>query len=400
MRAISTWVVGGLCAAASLTASSAEACGGVVSQRETSLVVQAQQRVLISVLDSGASQVVIELAIPSANEPFGALTPVGIQPTVDSVPVDVGEMESLERATRPSVTVNDSSNEGCTCSPGLGSDTGGVSKGNVNVVQIVDVGPVTAAVLSADSLTPLEQWLTANGFVVPSTEQAVVDAYVGPNKFFIAFKRSSQAPPGPSSVGVSFSAPGDLRGYALRMSRIGAASRLAIQVFVAAADRLAPNGSAPSAPFLTLTLDDLDASALASDYENAVFNAVGLRGSKAFVVEGVFKPSDDWRANLGPRLSALTATGQVLTRLTTVVRPELLDRDADFLAEPPANVPRSVVASASGLSVAVAPTRQRFSTFGLILASAFAAPLRRVARRRSSPTSRKTNSADRRRIAE
>ena len=242
-----------------LGARRAEACGGVVSG-ERDLVVQAQQRVLISLLSDDTSKIVLQLSIPSADVPFGALTPVGVQPTLDPEPVDVAEIDALDRATRP-VVEEEESGGGCSCVPTAGSDdsAAGGSKRGVTVTQVVDIGPVTAVVLTADSPAPLAEWLTSNGFVIPSADQSFVDAYVGPGKFFIAFKRSSQAQPGPSSVGITFSAAGDMRGYPLRMSRIGAANRLGIQVFVAAPARVAPNGSAPSAPFVALTLTDSDA---------------------------------------------------------------------------------------------------------------------------------------------
>jgi hypothetical protein len=351
----------------------AEACGGVVAG-ERDLIVQAQQRVMISLRSDDTSQVVLELSIPSANAPFGALTPVGAMPTIDPEPVDVAELASLERATRPSVEVGDS-DHGCSCTPFTGSDStpAGASKGGVNVVQTVDIGPVTALVLTADSPAPLAGWLSDNGFVIPSTNQPFVDAYVGPGKFFIAFKRSSQAPAGPSSVGVSFSVAGDMRGYPLRMSRIGASSQLAIQVFVAAPSSVAPSGSAPSTPFVALTLADFAPDELAEDYQNAVFRAVSARSSKAFVVEGVFK--DSWRSSLGLKLTRITEPDQVLTRLTSVVAPGTLDRDVTFDAPAPAKVPTRVVAS-------FAPERAKSSAFALIVGAALLPLLRRTRRRK------------------
>jgi len=333
----------------------ARACGAVVSN-DTSLVVQSHQRVFISSRSDGTSHVVVQLAIPAANAPFGALTPVAGQPTLDPEPVDVDELDELELSTRPSVRTYGSGSDsgGCGCGS---SDAAGDGKGlgsgggsGVNVVQIVDIGPVTAAALSADSAAPLTQWLTDNGFVIPTAQQSIVDAYVGPNKFFIAFKRNTQAASGASSVGVSFSVAGDQRGYPLRMSSIGADQKLGIQVFIAAPESVSPTGSAPEGAFSTLTLADLSPSALAEDYTQAVFDEVAQRSSKAFVVEGVYRVNTGWRANLGPKLTAITDLNQVLTRLTTVVDPKTLDQDVMLTGAAPDEVPTQIYALAIPMS--------------------------------------------------
>lgn len=326
----------------SLAARDASACGGVVSP-PTELVLQNQQRVLISFRSNGTSHVVLQLGIPSADAEFGALTPVNGQPTLDSEPVDVSELDELDARTRP-VAVAEDSGGGCGCGSAekAGDVSGGNPRGGVNVIQIVDIGPVTAAVLEATDAAPLGTWLTDNGFAVPSSDQSIVDSYVGAGRYFIAFKRSSAAGVGPTSVGVSFSVPGDQRGYPLRMSRLGAGDRLAIQVFVAAPETLAPKGSGPTNPFEALTLADFTVAELGSDYTNAILSKVQAKGGKAFVVEGVYHPSGHWRDPLGPSLAAITDEDQNLTRLATVLPPTALTEDAMFVSDAPDDVPTTL----------------------------------------------------------
>ena len=151
------------------------------------------------------------------------------------------------------------------------------------------------------------------------------------------------------------------------------------QVFVAAPARVAPNGSAPSAPFVALTLADFAPSKLLVDYEGAVFDEVSKRASKAFVVEGVFRESASWRVGLGPRLTRITSPDQVLTRLASVVAPDTLDRDVTFDSPAPDKVPTHVVAG-------IEPERggpRRPATFALIAASALLPIFRRAGSRRS-----------------
>ncbi|MBK8997155.1 MAG: DUF2330 domain-containing protein [Myxococcales bacterium] len=331
-----------------LTEGTGHACGALVTN-EKSVVVQSQQRVLISLRADGSSKIVVQLGIPEASAPFGAITPVGGQPTLDPEPVDTEELDGLERTTRPTVRAESAASDsgGCGCGSAEAGDAAGgkgFGNGGVNVVQIVDIGPVTAAALAADTTAALTGWLGDNGFVVPAADQPVIDSYVGPNKFFIAFKRSNQAAAGPSSVGVSFSVPGDQRGYPLRISRVGADSRLGIQVFVAAPEVISPTGSAPAGNFQTLTLADFSAQALYDDYTGTLFSGIAQKGGKAFVVEGVFAAQSGWRGQLGPKLIAITESGQVLSRLATVVAPAQLTEDVSFTGNAPKDVPRDVMA--------------------------------------------------------
>jgi hypothetical protein len=330
----------GLLAVAALCSTEdARACGGIVGP-PAELVLQNQQRVLISFRSNGQSHVVLQLGIPSANSEFGALTPVNGQPTLDSEPVDVSELEELETRTRPYVVASADSGGGCGCgSAAKAGDSAGGVRGGVNVTQIVDIGPVTAAVLQATDSAPLATWLSENGFVVPANDQEAVDAYVGPDRWFIAFKRNSAAAPGPSSVGVSFTVQGDMRGYPLRMSRLGAQDRIAIQVFIAAPDSLAPKGSGPTNPFEALTLADFTPDEVDAGYSDAIFAKVQSAGGKAFVVEGLYHPDDGWRDPLGPKLAQITDPDQNLTRLATVLPVSSLNEDALFLSDTPDEVP-------------------------------------------------------------
>jgi len=338
-RALLPFTVG---IALALNARPAAACGGVVSPAQ-SVVVQSQQRVLISLRADGSTRVVVQLGIPGANAPFGALTPVAGLPTLDPKPVDSEELDTLDKTTRPVLRPSESdSGGGCGC--GSAADTAGGTKGGgggVSVVQMVDIGPVTAAVLAASSGAELTQWLGDNGFAVPAGDQAVVATYIGPGKFFVAFKRND-TPSGASSVGVSFSVPGDQRGYPLRISRVGADTRLGIQVFVAAPEVVSPTGSAPAGNFQTLTLKDFPFSELYADYTGTLYAGIQQRGGKAFVVESVYGATSGWRDQLGPRLQEITESGQVLSRLATVVAPTQLTEDVAFTGNAPNDVPKEI----------------------------------------------------------
>jgi Uncharacterized protein conserved in bacteria (DUF2330) len=357
--------------------STALACGGIVKPAQA-VAVQTNQRAFVSVRSNDTTDMVIQLALPSASASFGAITPVYGKPTLDPTPIDVNELDALDESTRPKVNEAPAGG-GCGCGSAPGAAARDKS-GGVNVIQMVDIGPVTAVVLTADSSADLAAWLTQNGFEVPAADQAVIDTYLGTDRYFIAFKRNAAAPPGPSSVGVSFVVPGDQRGYALTMARIGAGTQLGIQVFIAAPESFTPKGSAPLAPFATLTLNDLSKSKLLSDYSGAVFDAVAKKQGKAFVVEGVFHAAAGWRDGLGARLFDITEPGQILTRLSTVLSPDSIGEDVSFMGEAPANVPNEVATAGAVPTPGTGRRGLRFLPLALLAAAAAARALRRALR--------------------
>jgi hypothetical protein len=105
---------------------------------------------------------------------------------------------------------------------------------------------------------------------------------------------------------------------------VGAADAVAFTLFVAA-----DAASAPSAPFMALTLQDLDEDRLqTSGYSAAVSDAVLERDGRAFVIEGVF-PADQV-LGAGMRLEGILDATQTLTRLTTILPASSLTEDVTF----------------------------------------------------------------------
>lgn len=155
----------------------------------------------------------------------------------------------------------------------------------------------------------------------------------------MALKRSDSPGGKPSSVGIHLTLSGDQRSYALRMAAIGAAREVAVTVFVAA-----PREVGVSAPFRTLTLDDLPRAELrAGDYWAAVRQAVIQNSGRAFVAEGVTVLT-----GLTPRLFDLSARGSRVTRLSTVLAAAELTEDVSFNAPAPSRIPTSTVARSEG----------------------------------------------------
>lgn len=346
--------------AAPLLPSPARACGGLVQPANGTLGLDAQ-RAFFSV-KNGATDVIVQIQVPSAGVPYGVLLPAPVQPTLDATPVDSKDLDALEAATRPTIRASVSEGGGGFGCGAKAADAGGAPQTpRVIIGQQVDIGPVTAVSLSADSGVALTSWLGDNGFALPAAAQRVVDGYAGPGRWFVALRRRDTPPAGASSIGVHFSLGGDQRGYALRMAGVGAGPSVAITAFVAA-----PQPAGAAAPFRTLTLLDLPRAPLQEgDYRGAIRQAVTAAGATAFVAEGVYEAS----AVLPPRLLSLSSPGHQVTRLSAVLTPAELTQDVRFDGPAPASIPTSVVAAASkrGRDAGALASLLGLSAFALVL---------------------------------
>ncbi len=319
----------------------AAACGGggVTSSRG---VVMSAQRILVSARSAGTTDIVMQVGVPQTTSDYGVLVPVPSEPTIDSEPVPAAELDELDELTAPQIFVNSGSSggSGCGCGAASAPDSTKGSPRSVSVSAPVNIGPVVAVSLTGDDAGVIQAWLDDNGFQLPGADAATLTTFVGPGKYFLAIRRSERAATnGPTSVGIHYTLQGDHRQLSLSFARIGAAPTVAFTVFIAARQPLAP-----SSPFVGLTLDDLDAAALrARDYPRALEDAVALRESKAFLLEGV-TPKDSIRSL--PTLAALLDDGAVVTRATTILARDALDADAFFTTPVTRDIPNVRYASA------------------------------------------------------
>lgn len=313
----------------------AHACGAGAVTRAGSVGVDAQ-RIFLSVR-GGKTEIVVQLIVPRSPSDYGALIPLPAQPTIDAPPVAAAELDALDRATQVEIPdPSDSGGRGCGC--GSAADAAGPGGRGV-LVETVEIGPVSAASLRADDSAAVNTWLADSGYVLPAGGRALVEAYAGPGRFFVAVKRSGAITDTADSLGLHLSLDGDHRGLPLRFTRLGAASRIAFTVFVVAAQ-----AAGPSAPYTTFGVDALDPADAFASYADAVADAVAARGA------------------LGARLATLVEAGHILTRYSTVLDAAAISDDADFHGAAPANVARGAsslvvaqhVAGASGLFVLIA----------------------------------------------
>jgi len=350
----------------------ARACGGGVVTLPAATVGADGQRIMIAV-QGGMTDVVTQIGVPMTSADYGVLIPVPDEPTLDPTPVSSPELDTLFSVTMPQV--DSSTDSGCGCPLAAGSaDKSGSSVGAARVSAPVAIGPVTAVTLTADTGDAINTWLADNGFAIPAGDQALVSAYAGTGRYFIAIRRNDTTASGdPTSVGVHFTLAGDQRGLPFRFVRMGAGPTVGITVLV-----VSDAAVAPSAPFAALTLHDLNGSLVkSSGYAAAVTAAVAAHGNHAFVVEGIFHDSD-FKFEKIPSLLRFIPAGASLTRLSTLVPADALDTDVVFDQPFAASAPRELRVQRTD-----ARARRPALAFGL----AFIA-LAAVVRRRARATSR------------
>ncbi|MEI9952738.1 MAG: DUF2330 domain-containing protein [Pseudomonadota bacterium] len=362
----------GLFALAATTASahSVFACGGggVTSK---SGVLMDSQRIVIS-LRPTTTEIIAQVSVPTTTADYGVLIPVPSQPTLDKQPVSARDLQALDNATAPQIyratSGGDSGDSGCGClAAGNDDDAAASPMPRVSASAPVDIGPVTAVVLTGDNADDVEAWLSDNGFALPEAEAPTLAAYVAHGNYFIAIRRNDHAAPGgPTSVGIHYTLVGDHRKLSLGFARIGAAASVAFTVFI-----IAPTAIGPSAPFAALTLNDLPATPLRNDdYSAALKQAVAEHGGQAFVLESALT-----KRTLANSVSLLQSLEDdaVITRLSTIISREDLAEDVVFAAPFTSPVPRQRYASFS-------LPHGRYASFGAVGALIVGALLRRRTR--------------------
>ena len=363
----------------------AEACGGGTVSPIGNEVGADAQRIFISV-NGATTEVVTQIIVPESSADYGVLIPVPVEPTLDTQPISAADLNQLDKATAPRIQVVSYDAEdggGCLCIPTTGG--GGEDLEPLASIQLsepVDIGPVTALVLTGDTVSAVDGWLQEQGFAISGSNRLILAAYSGSGQYFIAIRRNQAVKGGPSSIGIHFTLPGDQRGLPLRFASIGAASSVAFTVIVATR-----GAAGPTPPFATLTIADLDEDLLRDDqYGAAVDRAIGAHPEGAFVLETIFSkymlqddyfglPNFQGRLDHSPFLQWI-AESATLTRLTTRMPATALTQDVAFTV-PYRGSPSNT------LEIPAAPAHPRPAHAGALCAVVLAAALRRLYRRRA-----------------
>ncbi|HYP97336.1 MAG TPA: DUF2330 domain-containing protein, partial [Polyangiaceae bacterium] len=370
------------CGWALFASGSAQACGGGGVASKVGVTTNAQ-RIFMSVRANGTTDIVAQIAVTQTTADYSVLIPVPDEPTLDSEPVSVADFNALDQATAPVVIDaggGDSGGPGCGCI-GAGAnddDSASAPERTVIVSSQTTIGPVVAVSLTGENGDAVRAWLTDNGFSLPQSDAAMFDRYVGKGRYFIAIKRNPETTGAgatgggarvASSMGIHYTLPGDHRMLSLGFTQIGAASTMALTLFLAA-----PQTVGPTEPFKALTLNDIDANTLrTNNYALAVQTAVAARDSKAFVLESSTPIASI--AKSAPGLARFVDDGATVTRATTVLPRAKIEDDVVFSTPFPNPVPSQRFVSVGGEHV-------RYAGMGALALLLTAGALRRRARPR------------------
>ncbi len=276
----------------------AEACGCFTMPSVATPVVQAGERILFA---QDGDQVIayIQIQYQGTADRFGWLVPLPAVPTLQLGTDEV--FTKLGANTQPQyqlTTTNDFCGGGSrssTSSPGVGcggedeasgyaaaADMGIFSApdmGSMNPVVIqASVGPFDYAVLKADDMTELQQWLDDNGYFVPDATGAAVMPYIHTGAFFLALKLQPGQTTG-DIVPIILRYPSDLPMIPITLTSVGAVPNMGVLVWTLGSARAIPRN------YHHTVIDDMPVW-LGGVYQSVVTSAIkDAPGHHSFITE-------------------------------------------------------------------------------------------------------------------
>jgi MYXO-CTERM domain-containing protein len=260
------------------TARPAHACGGCFqppSETQNGDVITDEK--MIFVITPQSTTLFDEIEYSGNPSQFGWVLPI-------KGPVTVGLssdalFQSLENATATTIVAPPlPSCPSCQCAfqggasaggsgGSSGGSSGGGSGGGVTVISQQTVGPYDTVQLQSTNPQALNQWLTANGYVVPNGFQPVISEYVNEAFDFLALKLvpgqgvSAMRPVRVTTPGAGLSLP-------LRMVGAGTGAQVGVTVWVIADGRYEPQN---------MKQFTIDPSSLVWDWSQETSNLATLR---------------------------------------------------------------------------------------------------------------------------
>ena len=225
-----------------MTADDARACGGsfqgptqdgdLISAHRMIYSVSPQQTTLYDEIEYTGDPASFAWVLPIHGQ-----VQVGLSADIVFASLDSATQTTIESPNLPSCP-------SCSCAEfgaptanggGSGSSSGGGTTG-VNVISQSVVGPYDTVQLQSTNPTALSDWLTANGFAIPSAIQPIIAAYVAEGFDFLALKlQPGQGVQAMRPVSVTTSGAG--LSLPLRMVAAGTGATVGITLWVVAQGR-------------------------------------------------------------------------------------------------------------------------------------------------------------------
>jgi hypothetical protein len=317
----------------------ARACGGFFTEttEETELVDTNDQRILY-VIDGTTVAQHVQVAYTGQVERIAWVYPVAGNPTVTEGRASV--FDEADELTRPRFTITTfhegdgggGGGDGCGCfgmasdsaAPGDWSDEEQVE--DVHVWSSGQVGLFDYVVLSAESVDPLTEWLSTNGFAIPEEAGPVMAHYVAADWFFVAMRISAdEASSAEASTStVVFTYESETPMFPLHMASLSSADSVGVLVYVIS-DRAYETEGLPSRRLDTSLLHATSSST--TNYDSVFGEAVNRDDERGLAIEAVM--------NAGELTSAVGWEGDgspVITRLRTVLDVADMTTDVTLVA--------------------------------------------------------------------
>lgn len=269
---------------------------------------------------------------------FAWVLPLHALPVSDPVALPEADREifsHLDRITVPQFIMSGAGlglYQGCACSAELGEETGSAP----NLVEVISegrAGVLEFVVLSADTAVALQVWLQDNEFPVPVEAQSVLDEYIGPDGWFLAFRVAPEELEGSSGSvhtipPVQFTVRSDQLVYPMAISRISTAEETEVLMYVVGDDFWTPQEQTVlHVRDLELHIDSPDT--ISDEYARVFRAAVAAGGAGAVVVEYAGRwPGHEWQG-----VPTELSTDSRFLRLRTVLTPEQMTFDYTLIPD-------------------------------------------------------------------
>ena len=222
---------------------------------------------------------------------FSWILPIRYAPSVRVALADERFLTFLHNLSVPSLTPPYVPFPSCGMFPS--ADAGAVfdsaaSDVGVTVYREETVGPYAVAILGGSDPMAVRDWLSANGFTVPTAVAPVLDYYVGLRMDFVALRLRAGATTGMITP-VRVTVPGATPSLPLRMIAAGIADRVGLSLMVLAPSRVEamnfPNGEVRESE---LTYDFASPTDPSRDFLDAFNRLNAANGQRLWLTESSF----------------------------------------------------------------------------------------------------------------
>jgi hypothetical protein len=269
-----------------LPARDARACGCFAPPDPSVPIVQAGERIVFA-MTNGHVTAHIQIQYQGDANDFGWLLPL---PSVPTMKLGVDELFlQLTSATQPKYRLNRITSNQCAWAAQNGRGPVLAAAGNANapedssspLVLQSSIGPYNYAVLKADNMDAMFNWLTNNHYFIPTGTADVVGPYIHPGGYFLALQLKKGASTGDlQPVIVDYDS--DLPMIPIILSSVAANPNMGIQVWMLGDSRAIPRNYRHT----ILNDEHIDWLNAGQNYNDVVIKAVAeANGKHSFITE-------------------------------------------------------------------------------------------------------------------